>query len=74
MADVARQTQNEELYSACERIWDNIEQKKMYITGGIGSTVDGEAFSYIMIYLTIWHIAKPALQSDLFSSQKECLK
>ena len=46
MADVARQTQNEELYSACERIWDNIEQKKMYITGGIGSTVDGEAFSY----------------------------
>ena len=46
MADVARQTQNEELYSACERIWNNIEQKKMYITGGIGSTVDGEAFSY----------------------------
>ena len=28
MADVARQAQNEELYSACERIWDNIEQKK----------------------------------------------
>ena len=25
--------------------WENMTQKRMYITGGIGSTVDGEAFT-----------------------------
>ncbi|MDD6658567.1 MAG: glycoside hydrolase family 127 protein [Eubacteriales bacterium] len=46
MADVAKEKFNEKLYTACENIWNNIEQKKMYITGGIGSTSIGEAFSY----------------------------
>ncbi|MCD8012029.1 MAG: glycoside hydrolase family 127 protein [Lachnospiraceae bacterium] len=46
MADVARLTQDEELYQACERLWDDIVLKKMYITGGIGSTHLGEAFSF----------------------------
>ena len=46
MADVAKEKGNEKLYTACENIWNNIEQKKMYITGGIGSTSIGEAFSY----------------------------
>ncbi|MCD7745937.1 MAG: glycoside hydrolase family 127 protein [Lachnospiraceae bacterium] len=46
MADVARLTQDEELYQACERLWDDIVTKKMYITGGIGSTHLGEAFSF----------------------------
>ena len=46
MADVAKETENDKLLSACERIWKDIEERKMYITGGIGSTVDGEAFSF----------------------------
>lgn len=46
MADVAKETNDGELYSACKKIWNNITTKKMYITGGIGSTVDGEAFSF----------------------------
>lgn len=46
MADVAKETNDEELYYACKRLWNNITTKKMYITGGIGSTVDGEAFSF----------------------------
>lgn len=46
MADIAKETQDNELKSACNSIWDNITQKKLYITGGIGSTVDGEAFSF----------------------------
>lgn len=45
MADLAAEIGDKELLAACERLWDNIIQKKMYITGGIGSTVDGEAFS-----------------------------
>ena len=46
MADVARLTQDEALLAACERLWDNIVRKKLYVTGGIGGTVHGEAFSY----------------------------
>lgn len=46
MADIARLTQDEGLYHACERLWDDIVTRKMYITGGIGSTHLGEAFSY----------------------------
>ena len=45
MADLARETNDKELLAACEALWDNITEKRMYITGGIGSTVEGEAFS-----------------------------
>lgn len=46
MADVARMTGDEELFRACERLWEDITARKMYITGGIGGTHIGEAFSY----------------------------
>ena len=46
MADVARLTQDEELFTACRRLWDEIVREKLYITGGVGGTVHGEAFSY----------------------------
>lgn len=45
MADIAENTGDKELIAACDTLWDNITQKRMYITGGIGSTVEGEAFS-----------------------------
>ncbi|MCR5733753.1 MAG: glycoside hydrolase family 127 protein [Lachnospiraceae bacterium] len=45
MADVAAETGDEELLRACGRIWRNIADRRMYITGGIGSTVQGEAFT-----------------------------
>lgn len=45
MAELAAETGDKELLSACERLWCNITEKQMYITGGIGSTVSGEAFS-----------------------------
>ncbi|MBQ8014758.1 MAG: glycoside hydrolase family 127 protein, partial [Clostridia bacterium] len=46
MADVAKHFGDEELYNACRKLIDNIMNQKMYITGGIGATVDGEAFSF----------------------------
>ena len=46
MADVARLTDDKELFSACEKLWNNMAAKKLYITGGIGGTHIGEAFSY----------------------------
>lgn len=44
MADVAALTGDKSYINAIDRIWDNIVSKKMYITGGIGSTASGEAF------------------------------
>jgi len=46
MADLARLTGDEELFAACQRLWDSIVKEKLYITGGVGGTVYGEAFSY----------------------------
>ncbi|MBU5471465.1 glycoside hydrolase family 127 protein [Falcatimonas sp. MSJ-15] len=46
MADLAKLTDDDELYEACEKIFNNIIRKKMYITGGIGGTHIGEAFSF----------------------------
>ncbi|MCC8168291.1 MAG: glycoside hydrolase family 127 protein [Clostridiales bacterium] len=46
MADLARLYRDESLRAACERLWDNIVKEKMYITGAIGATHIGEAFSF----------------------------
>lgn len=46
MADVARLTGDEAMFSACERLWNSIVREKLYITGGIGGTHVGEAFSF----------------------------
>lgn len=46
MADIAKKCKDDELYETCKMLCDNIINKKMYITGGIGATVDGEAFSF----------------------------
>ncbi|MGN0688512.1 MAG: glycoside hydrolase family 127 protein [Oscillospiraceae bacterium] len=45
MADLASEINDAELFAACRRLWDDIVRKKMYITGGIGSTAQGEAFT-----------------------------
>lgn len=44
-ADLASETDDDSLVKACERLWDNIANTRLYITGGIGSTVQGEAFT-----------------------------
>lgn len=46
MADVARLTQDDEMWEAANALWDSIVNEKMYITGGIGGTHVGEAFSF----------------------------
>lgn len=45
MADIARLTGDDELKEACLAIFDDIIGKKMYITGGVGSSSGGEAFT-----------------------------
>jgi len=45
MARIVHHNNDSEMYAACKAIWDNVAHKKMYITGGVGSTTDGEAFT-----------------------------
>ena len=44
-ADVAYEYGDDDLKNACERVFNNIVNKRMYITGGVGSTYIGEAFT-----------------------------
>ena len=46
MADVAALTGDTTYINAIDRIWENIVEKKLYITGGIGATASGEAFGH----------------------------
>lgn len=44
MADIAALTNNQQYLKAIDAIWDDVVEKKLYITGGIGATGSGEAF------------------------------
>lgn len=45
MADLAYEYKDKELMNACIRLWDNIVNKRMYITGSIGSSGILERFT-----------------------------
>lgn len=45
MADVAALTGDQSYVNAIDRIWENMVGKKMYLTGGIGSTGGSEGFT-----------------------------
>ena len=38
MADLAGENDDQQLKDACQRIWNNMTDRRMYITGGIGSS------------------------------------
>ena len=46
MTDVAALKNEEPYKNAIDKLWENVVGKKMYITGGIGGTHIGEAFSF----------------------------
>lgn len=45
MCDVANEYDDEQLLAACETLFDNITMRRMYVSGGIGSTAVGEQFT-----------------------------
>lgn len=45
MADLAVEMKDEGLARACRTLWDSVTQKRMYVTGGIGSAYEGEQFT-----------------------------
>lgn len=46
VADLAAEIKDASLYEACEQLWNHMVEKRMYITGGIGSTDHYERFTY----------------------------
>lgn len=44
-ADLADECDDASLLEACERLWDNLINKRMYITGGIGPSRHNEGFT-----------------------------
>ena len=45
MTDLAYAQKDEELLDACRELFEDVTKRKMYVTGGIGSTCMGEAFT-----------------------------
>ena len=46
MADVAAETCDATLFRACKRLWKNVTERRMYVTGGVGSSRHGERFTF----------------------------
>ncbi len=46
LAHVARLTGDQELMKAAHQLWSDAVKKQMYITGNVGQTTTGEAFTY----------------------------
>ncbi|WP_196803089.1 glycoside hydrolase family 127 protein [Butyrivibrio sp. MC2013] len=46
MADMAMLNSEDALAEACQALFENITEKRIYITGGIGSTYRGESFTF----------------------------
>ncbi|WP_407573081.1 glycoside hydrolase family 127 protein [Deinococcus altitudinis] len=46
MADLAAELGDTDLLAACERLWDDLTTKRLYITGGLGPSKDNEGFTF----------------------------
>ncbi|MBE5786854.1 MAG: glycoside hydrolase family 127 protein [Clostridiales bacterium] len=69
MADLAREDEDQGLLKACQKIFDNIMNCRMYISGGVGSTYRGEAFTidYDLPNLTAYTESCAAIALMLFA-------
>jgi hypothetical protein len=45
MADLAAETGDEGLKRACERLWQDVTSKRMYVTAGLGPSASNEGFT-----------------------------
>jgi DUF1680 family protein len=45
VADLAKELEDAGLRKTCQRLWDDVCQTKLYVTGGIGSAADNEGFT-----------------------------
>lgn len=71
MADVAALTGDSAYLHAIDEIWNNVVGKKLYITGGIGSTGAGEAFgpNYDLPNMTAYNETCAAVANDFWNQR-----
>ena len=71
MTDIAALTGDKAYNNAVHTLWDNVTGKKMYITGGIGSRYDGEAFgeNYELPDLTAYNETCAAIAMMLWNQR-----
>ena len=71
MADVAAITGDAGYVHAIDAIWDNVVGKKLYITGGIGATGNGEAFggNYELPNLTAYNETCASVGNDFWNER-----
>jgi uncharacterized protein len=69
MADVAALTGDSSYVNAIDKIWENVINKKLYITGGIGATGRGEAFGadYELPNMTAYNETCAAIGNDYWN-------
>src|SRR5436190_6972233 len=69
MADIAALTGDAGYVHAIDRIWENVAGKKLYITGGIGATAQGEAFgaNYELPNMTAYNETCAAVGNDYWN-------
>ncbi|MBQ9964130.1 MAG: glycoside hydrolase family 127 protein [Clostridia bacterium] len=76
IADLAKDLQDDSLFQTAETLFSDIYEHKAYITGGIGSTNDGEAFirPYYLPNATAYTETCAALGLALFCRRMYALK
>ncbi len=76
MADLARIDGDAALRTACEALFENITQRRMYLTGGTGSTANGEAFTvdYDLPNRTAYAETCAAIALALFAGRMQLLE
>ncbi len=69
IADVAALTGDQQYIHAIDRLWESVAGRKLYITGGIGSTSEGEAFGkdYELPNMTGYNETCAAIGNDFWN-------
>src|SRR3989442_10130790 len=71
MADVAALTGDLSYVNAIDKIWEDVADKKLYITGGIGATGSGEAFgtAYELPNMSAYNETCAAVGNDFWNQR-----
>src|SRR3989449_9474 len=71
MADVAALTGDLSYVNAIDKIWEDVAEKKLYITGGIGATGSGEAFgtAYELPNMSAYNETCAAVGNDFWNQR-----
>jgi uncharacterized protein len=71
MADVAALTGDPSYVNAIDKIWADVAEKKLYITGGIGATGSGEAFgaAYELPNMSAYNETCAAVGNDFWNQR-----